>query len=31
MLVSVQDWCMVCGERSIGSEIIFDAPDGSSR
>ena len=27
VLVSVQDWCMVCARRTIGSEIIFDAPD----
>jgi hypothetical protein len=25
--VSVQDRCTVCTKRSIGSEIIFDAPD----
>ena len=23
------DRCMVCAERTIGSEIIFDAPDGT--
>ena len=23
----VQDWCMVCARRTIGSEIILDAPD----
>jgi hypothetical protein len=28
MLVSVQDRCMVCVKRTIGSEIILDAPDG---
>ena len=27
VLVSVQDWCMVCARRTIGSEIILDAPD----
>ena len=27
VLVSVQDWCMVCAGRTIGSEIILDAPD----
>ena len=27
VLVSVQDCCMVCARRTIGSEIIFDAPD----
>ena len=25
VLVSVQDWCMVCAERTIGSETILDA------
>jgi hypothetical protein len=25
----MQDWCMVCVERTIGSEIILDAPDGT--
>ena len=30
VLVSVQDWCMVCGRRTIGSEIIFDTPDGTT-
>ena len=23
------DRCMVCAERTIGSEIILDAPDGT--
>jgi len=23
------DRCMVCAERTIGSEIVFDAPDGT--
>ena len=27
VLVSVQDWCMVCARRTIGSEIVLDAPD----
>jgi hypothetical protein len=26
VLVSVQDRCMVCAKRTIGSEIILDAP-----
>ena len=26
VLVSVQDRCMVCTKRTIGSEIISDAP-----
>ena len=25
------DNCTVCAERTIGSEIILDAPDGSPR
>ena len=25
------DRCTVCAERTIGSEIILDAPDGTSR
>ena len=29
VLVSVQDWCMVCTKRTIGSEIVLDAPDGT--
>jgi hypothetical protein len=31
VLVSVQDRCMVCTERTIGSESIFDALDGTPR
>ena len=31
VLVLVQDRCMVCAERTIGSEIILDAPDGTPR
>ena len=27
VLVSVQDCCMVCARRTIGSEVIFDTPD----
>ena len=26
-----QDLCTVCTERTIGSEIILDAPDGTPR
>ena len=22
-----EDWCMVCGKRTIGSQVILDAPD----
>ena len=29
--VSVQDRCTVCAEHTIGSEIVLDAPDGTSR
>jgi hypothetical protein len=29
VLVSVQDRCMVCAKRAIGSEIILDAPHGT--
>ena len=29
--VSVQDRCTVCAEHTIGSEIILDAPDGTSK
>ena len=25
------DRCMVCAKRTIGSEIILDAPDGTTR
>jgi hypothetical protein len=30
-VVSVQDRCKVCARRTIGSEIILDAPDGTTR
>ena len=26
-----QDRCTVCAERTIGSEIVLDAPDGTPR
>ena len=26
MLVSVQDWCMVCAKRTTGSGTVLDAP-----
>ena len=26
-----QDGCTVCVERTIGSEIVLDAPDGTPR
>ena len=28
VLILMQDRCTVCVERTIGSEIILDAPDG---
>ena len=31
VLVLVQDWCTVCAERTKGSEIVLDAPDGTPR
>ena len=31
VLVFVQDRCMVCAKRTIGSEIILEAPDGTPR
>jgi hypothetical protein len=30
-LVSVQHRCMVCAKHTIGSKIILDAPDGTTR
>jgi hypothetical protein len=29
VLVSVQDRCIVCANRTIGLEIILDAPNGT--
>ena len=31
VLVSVQDRCMVCARRTIGSEIVLDTTDGTTR
>jgi hypothetical protein len=31
VFVSVQDRCAVCAKRTIGPEIILDAPGGTSR
>jgi hypothetical protein len=31
VLIVTQDWCSVCVERTIGSKIILDAPDGTPR
>ena len=29
VLILAPDWCTVCAERTIDSEIILDAPDGT--
>jgi hypothetical protein len=29
--VSVQDRCMVCAKRNIGTKIVLDTPDGTPR
>jgi hypothetical protein len=31
VLTLTPDRCSVCDERTIGSEIVFDAPDGTAR
>jgi hypothetical protein len=31
VIVSVQDRCIVFANRTIGTEIILDAPDGTPR
>jgi hypothetical protein len=31
VLTLVQDRSTVCAERTVGSEIVVDAPDGSPR
>jgi hypothetical protein len=31
VLILTHDRCIVCSKRTIGLEIIFDAPDGTSR
>ena len=31
MLILTQDRCTVCAERTIGSDIVLDAPDGTPR
>jgi len=31
VLILTQDMCTVCVERTIGLEIILDAPDGTPR
>jgi hypothetical protein len=29
VLILTQDWCTICAERTIGLEIIMDAPNGT--
>ena len=29
VLVLVQDKCTVCAKRTVGSDIVLDAPDGT--
>jgi hypothetical protein len=31
VLMLKQDSCSVCAERTIGSEIVLDAPDGTPK
>jgi hypothetical protein len=31
VLFLVQDMCIVCAERTIGSKFILDAPDGTPK
>jgi hypothetical protein len=31
VLLLVHDRCMVCAIRTMGSEIVLDAPDGTPR
>ena len=31
VLVLMEDWCTVCAKRTIGSNIVLDAPDGTPR
>ena len=31
VLVLMSDRCTVCAKRSIGSDIVLDAPDGTPR
>jgi hypothetical protein len=30
-LILAQDCCSICNERTIGSKIFLDAPDGTPR
>jgi hypothetical protein len=29
VLLLIQDWCTVCVEHTVGSEIVLKAPDGT--
>jgi hypothetical protein len=29
VLLLMHDWCTVCVKRTVGSEIILEAPDGT--
>jgi hypothetical protein len=29
VLLLMHDWCTVCVKRTIGSEIVLEAPDGT--
>jgi hypothetical protein len=31
VLTLMRDWCTVCVERTIGTEIVLDALDGTPR
>jgi hypothetical protein len=31
VLLLMQDWCTVCVERTVGSEIVLEATDGTPR
>ena len=31
VLVLMEDRCTVCAKRTIGSDIVLDAPDGTTR
>jgi hypothetical protein len=29
VLLLMQDWCTVCVDHTVGSEIVLEAPDGT--
>jgi hypothetical protein len=31
VLLLMHDWCTLCVERIVGSEIVLEAPDGTPR